>query len=352
MKSSRIHLDAARTSTTEDDQAMPPDWRSVTGLESAKADLLRYLVSDRAHPVVVLTGTKGVGKRHLASWMAAHFFCENRIGCGSCPPCLEVMAGRNPDVIWVARHADSSMIKTAEIEAMQEHLHLKSPDGYRVAVIADCDQISIEAQNRLLKTLEEPDEQTRIILTTSRPGALLPTVLGRCLKWRVAISQTTSVVTWWKELLSKRCLPYDEAEQNEILERFDFAPGALLRLIESDEGFHQYKSLKASIRKMLFEEKMSEGLQVAEELARQKKADLSMLMAMIEWELCTAHKAAPESSSRPKQGESLMCFERRKIIRNLRRVGIKGQVLLNTQLALESLVLAGRFTVTTRRVDS
>ena len=72
--------------------------------------------------------------------------------------------------------------------ALQEHLALSPapPARFRVAVVADADELSVQAANRLLKTLEEPPPRARILLSTSREGAMLPTVLSRCVRWRVA----------------------------------------------------------------------------------------------------------------------------------------------------------------------
>ena len=181
----------------------------LLGHESVKSELSSVMDFGRMHPVVLLEGRAGLGKRHLAWWLAARWLCHARLKgksspsspCGVCSHCKEVIAGVHRDVFVIDHRGET--IKTAEIEALQDHVGMLSGDGVRVAIIMDADLMNLEACNRALKTLEEPGDQVRIIMTTSRPLALPATILGRCLRWRVPVPPRHEVLAWMRVELEK-----------------------------------------------------------------------------------------------------------------------------------------------------
>ena len=134
------------------------DWRKLIGLDDVKADLSRCLDTTRMHPVVLLEGREGAGKRHLATWMAARFFCNtpnlSQRACGSCSSCREVLAGMHRDVMILDLGRET--IKTSDIEQFQVFFDILSSNAIRFGVIMNADRMTKEACNRLLKTLEEP----------------------------------------------------------------------------------------------------------------------------------------------------------------------------------------------------
>ncbi|MCX6123376.1 MAG: AAA family ATPase, partial [Proteobacteria bacterium] len=213
-------------------QSVLPDWRCTVGLGESQSDLLQILQSRYMHPVVLLHGPTGFGKRHLAHWFGAALLCARNTACGICGNCKEVIAGIHPDV-FVVQGVDHGAIKTAEVESLQSKLDILSSSGLRIAIIPNCDRMTKEAANRLLKSLEEPPEQVRFILTTSRPKALLPTVLGRCLRFRVKPPKVELVLPWLRyewSLASKDV--FTDESLREMIHRVGNAPGELKRKIE------------------------------------------------------------------------------------------------------------------------
>jgi DNA polymerase III delta prime subunit len=89
--------------------------------------------------------------------------------------------GDHPDLLWVERGADDTRVRIGQIRALQSALRLRSHEGgWRAAVVADAEWLNAEAQNALLRTLEEPPSRTVLVLVAATPASLLATVRSRC----------------------------------------------------------------------------------------------------------------------------------------------------------------------------
>jgi DNA polymerase-3 subunit delta' len=101
-------------------------------------------------------------------------------GTGKKGPLLRHV-GDHPDLVWVERGADDTRVRIAQVRALQERLRLRaSEDGFRAAVIADAEWLNQEAQNALLRVLEEPPPRTALVLVASTATGLLATLRSRC----------------------------------------------------------------------------------------------------------------------------------------------------------------------------
>src|SRR5215471_3446855 len=134
---------------------------------------------------LLIHGAEGLGKGSLARWIARAVLCE-RAGddfrpCGACTSCALFNANTHPDLQEIAPDEDKQSISVDQIRDASANLALTSyRQGYKVAIIEPAHQMTTAAANSLLKTLEEPSPRTLLILLTSRPAALLPTVRSRC----------------------------------------------------------------------------------------------------------------------------------------------------------------------------
>jgi DNA polymerase III delta prime subunit len=170
--------------------------------------LARSLASERIHSAYLFTGP-GEAPREAAAWFARALAC--RAGgaarpCGACPACRrsaprEAVAldgtgksgplyrhvGEHPDLLWIERGRDDTRVRIAQIRGVQQALYLRAVEGGRRAVvIADAEWLNLEAQNALLRTLEEPPPGTTFLLVTASPSGLAPTVRSRCQRVRFA----------------------------------------------------------------------------------------------------------------------------------------------------------------------
>jgi DNA polymerase-3 subunit delta' len=290
------------------------------------------------HPVVLLHGPEGVGKRPLALWMAAKFLCRTKTACGTCGSCREVLAGIHPDLLLIDEPEETSL-KTAVLEDLQRNLDMLSSEGVRVAIITDCDRMTREAANRMLKTLEEPPEHVRIIMTTSRPRALLPTVLGRCLQWRVTPPHELALLPWLKAELTKRGRTNESDELClSWLRRLGCCPGLVLR--ELDDADDRGAAISSRIHSLLAAGSPGEVLRIADELVRTTKATLADILSASEWELNLSYRRCDQTQNASVSSDAAVRIRRRRTLQSLRALAMRGKVHLNAQLAAESIGLA------------
>jgi len=147
------------------------------GATLARDFFRRALATGRIAHAYVLVGPRGAGKKRLAESVAAAGVCEGDIRpCGACASCRRAASGSHP-AVWVL-DPEGRTIDIDAIRSLRDSLTLRS-DTRRFWIIADCDRMTPEAANAFLKTLEEPLGDTVLLLTTARPGALLPTILSR-----------------------------------------------------------------------------------------------------------------------------------------------------------------------------
>jgi DNA polymerase III subunit delta' len=160
-------------------------------------DLLsRALARQTLPPSLVFAGPAGVGKRLTAVALAQAMNCQRAVStatdartaaldaCGTCASCTRIARGVHADVFLV-EPGDSGTIKVDQVrEAIDRTAYRPFEGKRRVVIIEEADALVPEAQNALLKTLEEPPPASVFVLVTTRPDMLLPTVRSRCQRLR------------------------------------------------------------------------------------------------------------------------------------------------------------------------
>jgi DNA polymerase III subunit delta' len=203
-------------------------WNDVIGQQRVRDILLSAWRQERMPHAYLFHGSEGVGKDAVALELARMVCCEQggEDSCGECPSCIRLKTLSHPDVRFIMalprgageQSGDDPMggLTGPEVKAVQEELQKKAANayhtialpranaikinsiremrrlaalskndgGWRVFIISEADGMEAEASNTLLKTLEEPPPRTLIVLTTSHPDQLLPTIHSRCQKVR------------------------------------------------------------------------------------------------------------------------------------------------------------------------
>lgn len=178
----------------------------ILGQDRAVRALHAALRSDRLAHGLLFAGPAGVGKETTARALARGLLCEHReptwksgpFGCGQCRACKRVDGGTHPDVNVVMSEAEavargiaepegkarpSPDIKVDAIRAFAQVLQKRPYEGQnRIAIVVDAHRMNTQAQNALLKGLEEPGPQTVLILLVPNARAVLPTIASRCLR--------------------------------------------------------------------------------------------------------------------------------------------------------------------------
>ena len=189
-----------------------------------KIALLRQQLAGRTlvH-ALLLTGEAGMGKKTLATLISAALLCERQgsgydLPCGACPACQSSLLLQHPNQIVLRREVpltkdgkkDRTAIPVDDVREMIRLCSLFTLDGKnRSVLIFEADQMTAQAQNSLLKTLEEPPKNTFFLLTTAHPEVLLPTVRSRCRQ--VALSPWRE--EWIAKVAVKQGVPPERARQ-------------------------------------------------------------------------------------------------------------------------------------------
>jgi len=134
---------------------------------------------------ILLTGPVGLGKSVFARRLGDSLVCvkTDELGdaCGCCPSCRTAQAGTHPDQRFVKPEEPGRNIRIDAVRELTANSVLSASEGaYRVFVIDPADAMNNAAANALLKTLEEPCSKTVLILVSSRPDCLAPTIRSRC----------------------------------------------------------------------------------------------------------------------------------------------------------------------------
>ena len=179
--------------------SVPLEW--LPWHESARAHMALALAGGRMPHGLLLHGPDGVGKERFAAVLAAGLFCRQRIDgltpCGACPDCALSRAGSHPDLHWLRKPEDKKSIGVDQVREACDALGMTSMrGGYRVAIISPASIMTTSAQNALLKTLEEPAPRTLLVLVTSRPSQLLPTLRSRCQRVEVPRPEVAQATAW------------------------------------------------------------------------------------------------------------------------------------------------------------
>jgi len=157
----------------------------IIGHDRQLSTLRSALTSNRLHHAYFFAGPEGVGKRTTAIALAKAVHCMQLDDdfCAQCVNCARISDGNHPDVRFVEPLAGKKEISIQQIRELERELNYRSFSGGRkIAVIDPATSMNLASQNALLKTLEEPPQDSLILLIAANAGALLPTVRSRCLR--------------------------------------------------------------------------------------------------------------------------------------------------------------------------
>ncbi len=175
-------------------------------------EILRLALGNgRLHHAYLFVGPEGSGKRTVALALAKAIHCretENDF-CDRCPDCARIQARNHPDVRLVQTLEDKKEISIKQVRELEKELNFRSFSGKRkIAIIDPATLLNASSQNALLKTLEEPPQNSLIVLIAPNAGALLPTLRSRCLRISFGPLARDEVARY---LMSKEGINQDEA---------------------------------------------------------------------------------------------------------------------------------------------
>lgn len=155
----------------------------IIGNELARSFLKRIALQGTISPSYLFVGPRGVGKNLTAQWWAQAIFCKSsgERPCGICSACRRMESGNYPDIFRLERELGKNIISVEQVRELNRIVQMSPYESsYRVCIVSEAEFLNIQAQNALLKTLEEPPRHSILILITSSLGKMLPTVVSRC----------------------------------------------------------------------------------------------------------------------------------------------------------------------------
>ena len=156
----------------------------IIGHEQTIEHLQQSILTNKVNHAYLLEGPDGSGKRMIAEAFARALQCEEggAEGCGHCHSCKQADTQNHPDIILVT-HEKPATISVKDVrEQIVGSVDIRPYNGkYKIYIIPEAEKMNPQAQNALLKTLEEPPEYAVIILLTVNASALLDTIRSRCI---------------------------------------------------------------------------------------------------------------------------------------------------------------------------
>ena len=196
-----------------------------------KEKLLSEIASGKLSHAYLIEGGEGCGKTYFARFAAAAVLCTgDKPPCGKCPSCVKALAGSHPDLFYFSPDKKASMgVET--VRDIKKSLFFMPNDGDRkVYIIDDAQKMTVQAQNALLKFIEEPPASVLFFIVADKKESLLPTVVSRTRIISLAPSDNADIRRF---LMSERKKSGGE-QIDEAINMAEGSPGKALKLLCRD----------------------------------------------------------------------------------------------------------------------
>lgn len=158
-------------------------FQDIIGQQQIKEHLQNALATGKISHAYIISGEKSSGKEFIAKVFAMALQCERgeTEPCQECRSCRQALSDNHPDIIRIV-HEKPGAIGVDDIRAQVNNDIAVKPysSAYKVYIINEAEKMTVQAQNAILKTLEEPPEYAVILLLTANVNSLLSTILSRC----------------------------------------------------------------------------------------------------------------------------------------------------------------------------
>jgi DNA polymerase-3 subunit gamma/tau len=195
----------------------PQTFDDVIGQEHISQTLKNAISENRVAHAYLFSGPRGCGKTTMARILAKALNCKNRTfaqPCGKCENCIEISGSSSVDVLEIDGASNNGI---DEIRTLRENVKFASANSkYKIYIIDEAHQITTQAFNALLKTLEEPPQHVVFILATTEQHKIPVTILSRCQKYRFKLIFKEQMIKSIKDIAEKENFEINDEALNII----------------------------------------------------------------------------------------------------------------------------------------
>lgn len=278
------------------------DYKNIVGQEQIKEFIRKTINMNIVSHAYIICGEKGSGRLDIANLFAASLQCRSEYDvydestynkpCGDCPSCKQMDGGNQPDVITVETDKQSIGVDVIR-QQINNTAQIKPYAGpYKIYIIPEAEKMTEEAQNALLKTIEEPPEYVVMFLITDNIGSLLPTVISRCIELNMKPLSQKVIVEY---LMNNMNIPDYQAEASAV-----FSQGNIGKAIRfaTDSSFMTVRNDVIKVLKTI-EDKGTDEIAVIVKKIKEENYDIDdyLDMAILWYRDVLLYKALKDTST-------------------------------------------------------
>jgi len=243
----------------------------VYGHDWAVEHLRKSIAHSRIRHAYLIVGSESIGKETLARALAMTLNCisedENARPCGQCSSCKRIASGNHPDMIYSELDGTTGALKIEEIRAVTGKIALKPYEArYRIAILRDFDHARPQAQDALLKTLEEPPPQALMILLAPSTESVLPTIASRS---QVIHLRPVPTEVVHNVLINEKHVPEDQAD---LLARLSGGRMGWVMQALAEPSMLEQRTAALDLLESLIPMNRAKRFEIAEDLSKDKLA--------------------------------------------------------------------------------
>ena len=241
-------------------------FENILGNDKNKQILEKSIQLNKTSHSYIFWGIEGIGKKLIAKEFAKNILCIEKKEKCQCKSCIEFDTNNNPDFQLI--EPNEGKVKIEQIREMQKKVSEKPIiSNKKVYIIDNADTMTTEAQNCLLKTLEEPPEYITIILICSNEDNLLTTIKSRCTRMQFESIEIEEIKKYIKQNY-----PEEEISENII----NLSQGSIRKVLKLNENKHIYENIEKIFLNMQNKD-LIEIVQMSEEIYKSKEEINSIL---------------------------------------------------------------------------
>ena len=178
------------------------EFKDILGHEGIIAHLQNAVSMDKISHSYIMSGEDGLGKSMLADAFAKTLQCEEGgiTPCGKCRSCIQAESGNQPDIIHVTHEKPNSIGVDDVREQLVDDIVIKPYSSkYKIYIIDEAEKLTVQAQNAILKTIEEPPAYGIILLLTTNAASMLETILSRSIVLNMKPVESEAFTSYMRE---------------------------------------------------------------------------------------------------------------------------------------------------------